>query len=108
MTGGVYAATALASAKDEERQWPKLPSPLRSRGANLPSTAACEDMSSRGDAGNLCATLRPTTDNVRWLARLALEGREVRLDEIPLAAAALGCLRGRRHERAVKTLLRLL
>jgi len=45
---------------------------------------------------------------VRWLARLALEGREVRLNELQLAAAALACLRGRKHERAVKTLLRLL
>jgi hypothetical protein len=45
---------------------------------------------------------------VRWLARLALEGREVRLSEIQLAAAALGCLRGRRHERAEKMLLLLL
>lgn len=45
---------------------------------------------------------------VRWLARLALEGREVRLNEIQLAAAALACLRGPRHERAQKTLLRLL
>jgi len=45
---------------------------------------------------------------VRWLARLALEGREVRLNELQLAAAALACLRGRRHERAEKTLLRLL
>jgi hypothetical protein len=45
---------------------------------------------------------------VRWLARLALEGREVRLNEIQLAAAALACLRGPRHERAEKTLLRLL
>jgi hypothetical protein len=45
---------------------------------------------------------------VRWLARLALEGRELRLNEIQLAAAALACLRGRRHERAEKTLLRLL
>jgi hypothetical protein len=45
---------------------------------------------------------------VRWLARLALEGREVRLNENQLAAAALACLRGRRHERAEKTLLRLL
>jgi hypothetical protein len=45
---------------------------------------------------------------VRWLARLALEGREMRLNEIQLAAAALACLRGRRHERAEKTLLRLL
>jgi len=44
---------------------------------------------------------------VRWLA-LALEGREVRLNELQLAAAALACLRGRRHERAEKTLLRLL
>jgi hypothetical protein len=45
---------------------------------------------------------------VRWLARLALEGREVRINEIQLAAAALACLRGRRHDRAEKTLLRLL
>jgi hypothetical protein len=45
---------------------------------------------------------------VRWLARLALQGREVRLSELQLAAAALACLRGRRHEPAEKTLLRLL
>src|SRR6266508_1904802 len=45
---------------------------------------------------------------VRWLARLALEGREVRLNEVQLAAAALACLRGRKHDRAEKTLLRLL
>lgn len=45
---------------------------------------------------------------VRWLARLALEGREVRLNELQLAAAALACLRGRKHERAEKTLRRLL
>ena len=45
---------------------------------------------------------------VKWLARLALEGREVRLDELQLAAAALACLRGRKHERAEKTLLRML
>ena len=45
---------------------------------------------------------------VRWLARLALEGREVRLNELQLAAAALACLCGRKHERAEKTLLRLL
>ena len=45
---------------------------------------------------------------VRWLTRFALEGREVRLNEIQLAAAALACLRGPRHERAEKTLLRLL
>ncbi len=45
---------------------------------------------------------------VRWLARLSLEGHELRLNEIQLAAAALACLRGRKHERAEKTLLRLL
>jgi hypothetical protein len=45
---------------------------------------------------------------VRWLARLALEGREVRLNDLQLAAAALACLRGRRRERAEKTLLRFL
>jgi hypothetical protein len=45
---------------------------------------------------------------VRWLARLAVEGREVRLSDLQLAAAALACLRGRRHEQAEKTLLRLL
>jgi hypothetical protein len=48
------------------------------------------------------------TAAVRWLARLAHEGREVRLNEIQLAAAALASLRGRRHEQAEKTLLRLL
>jgi hypothetical protein len=45
---------------------------------------------------------------VRWLARLALEGREVRLNDLQLTAAALACLRGRRRERAEKTLLRFL
>jgi hypothetical protein len=41
---------------------------------------------------------------VRWLARLALEAREIRLDGVQLVAAALGCLRGRRHETAERTL----
>ena len=45
---------------------------------------------------------------VRWLARLALEGRELRLSDVQLAAAALACLRGARSGRAEKTLLRLL
>jgi hypothetical protein len=45
---------------------------------------------------------------VRWLARLALEGRDVRLNELQLAAAALACLRSRKPDRAEKTLLRLL
>jgi len=45
---------------------------------------------------------------VRFLARLALEGREMGLTDVQLAAAALACLRSRRHEKAEKTLLRLL
>jgi hypothetical protein len=45
---------------------------------------------------------------VRWLARLSLEGREVRLADAQLAAAALACLRGARSDRAERTLLRLL
>ncbi len=45
---------------------------------------------------------------VRWVARLALEGREIRLEDVQLATAALACLRGARSERAEKTLLRLL
>jgi hypothetical protein len=45
---------------------------------------------------------------VRWLARLALEGRDVGLHEIQLAAAALGCLGGPQHERAAKMLSYLL
>jgi hypothetical protein len=45
---------------------------------------------------------------VRSLARFALEGRDVGLHEIQLAAAALECLRGPRHERAAKTLSSLL
>lgn len=45
---------------------------------------------------------------VRWLSRLALEGRDVQLAEMQLATAALGCLRGRKHDCAVKTLLSLL
>jgi hypothetical protein len=45
---------------------------------------------------------------VRWLVRLALEGQDVRLADIQLAAAALSCLRSGRRDRAEKTLLRLL
>ena len=45
---------------------------------------------------------------VRWLARLALEGQDVGLADVQLAAAALACLRTRRHEKAEKMLLRLL
>lgn len=45
---------------------------------------------------------------VRWLARLALEGKDVRLAELQLAASALGCLRSTKVETAEKTLLRLL
>ena len=45
---------------------------------------------------------------VRWLARLALEGRDIRLAEIQLAAGALASLRGLRRERAEKALLGLL
>jgi hypothetical protein len=45
---------------------------------------------------------------VRWLARLALEGREIRLAELQLAAAALSRLRSTRCDRAEKTLQRLL
>jgi hypothetical protein len=45
---------------------------------------------------------------VRWVARLALEGRDVGLNDVQLATAALACLRGLRREKAEKTLLRLL
>lgn len=45
---------------------------------------------------------------VRWLARLALEGRDIKLAELQLAAAALASLRGHRTDVAEKTLLRLL
>lgn len=45
---------------------------------------------------------------VRWLARLALEGRDVSISDLQLAAAALGGLRGRRRDRAERTLLGLL
>ncbi|CAN5196043.1 hypothetical protein BH20ACT13_BH20ACT13_13490 [soil metagenome] len=45
---------------------------------------------------------------VRWLARLALEGRDVRRVDVQLASAALLSLRGLRRERAEKTLLGLL
>jgi hypothetical protein len=48
------------------------------------------------------------TAAIRWLARLAAEGRDVRLDELQMAVAAFGCLRGRRREQAEKTLLRFL
>ena len=45
---------------------------------------------------------------VRWLARLALEGREIGLSDLQLASAALPCLRGFRTGQAEKILLRLL
>lgn len=45
---------------------------------------------------------------VRWLARFAAERRGVRLAELQLAVAALVGLPGQRHERAEKTLTRLL
>jgi len=45
---------------------------------------------------------------VRLLARLAMQGREVRLNEMQLAATALARLRGSKHDRAKKTPLRLL
>jgi len=45
---------------------------------------------------------------VRWLARLALEKHEVTLGHVQLAAAALAELRGKHHEAAIKTLLRLM
>jgi hypothetical protein len=44
----------------------------------------------------------------RWLARLALEGRDVKLADLQLAAAALVSLRGHRTNAAEETLLRLL
>jgi hypothetical protein len=66
-------------------------------------------MSSTAECGqDRFSAAPPTPDSVRWLARLAVEGREVRLSDLQLAAAALACLRGRRHEQAEKTLLRLL
>jgi hypothetical protein len=45
---------------------------------------------------------------VRWLARLALEGADVRLGDLQLAAAALACLRGEHGEGAARMLVRLL
>lgn len=45
---------------------------------------------------------------VRWLARLALEGRDIRVVDLQLAAAALVSLRGLRRDRAEKVLLGLL
>jgi hypothetical protein len=45
---------------------------------------------------------------VRWLARYALEGRDVRLMDVQLAGAALAALRGLKREKAEKTLLGLL
>jgi hypothetical protein len=45
---------------------------------------------------------------VRWLARLALEGRDIGVGDLQLAAAALGALKGRRRDRAERTLLGLL
>jgi hypothetical protein len=44
---------------------------------------------------------------VRWLARMALEGRDVQLADLQLAASALACLRSTKIEAAEKTLLRL-
>jgi hypothetical protein len=45
---------------------------------------------------------------VRSLSQYALEGRDVRLVDVQLAAAALASLRGLRRDRAKKTLLGLL
>jgi len=45
---------------------------------------------------------------VRWLGRLALEGRDVGIGDLQLAAAALGRLKGRRREQAERMLLELL
>ena len=45
---------------------------------------------------------------VRFLVRLGGEGREVTLGRLQLAASALVALRGRDHDAALKTLLRLL
>jgi hypothetical protein len=40
---------------------------------------------------------------VRWLARLALEGRDIGIGDLQLATAALGGLKGRRRGRAQKS-----
>lgn len=45
---------------------------------------------------------------VRWLARLALERRDVSIGDVQLTAAALGGLKGRRRDQAERTLLGLL
>ena len=45
---------------------------------------------------------------VRLLGRLALEGRDMNLGDVQLAAAALAALRGRRSDRASEILGRLL
>ena len=45
---------------------------------------------------------------VRWLARLALEGRDSRPADVQLAAGALASLRGPLREQTEKTLLPLL
>ena len=43
---------------------------------------------------------------VKWLGRFALEGKDMRLADVQLAAAAaFASLRGLRHEKAEKTLL---
>jgi hypothetical protein len=66
------------------------------------------------DALDLVALYARTSDPkfepaaVRWLARLAAERPDVRLADVQLAAAALACLRGARHDRAERALLGLL
>ena len=45
---------------------------------------------------------------LRWLARLAVDGRDIGICEIQLAAAALGGLKSRRREAAERLLLALL
>jgi hypothetical protein len=45
---------------------------------------------------------------VRWLARLAVEGRNVTIGDLQLAAAALGGMKGRRRAQAKRTLVALL
>jgi hypothetical protein len=42
---------------------------------------------------------------VRWLARYALKGKDVRLMDVQLAAAAVGALRGLRRGKAERVLM---
>jgi hypothetical protein len=94
-----------AIAKDEERQGQNCHRHYGHMARTFRATAACKDMSSRGDARNFCVTLRPTADNVRWHARFA-SNVHLTLSESHLVLSALARLADREPAAAVGALER--